>query len=377
MAHTVDSRAAFGAQLAQPDPDLLLDTTAADLVTLAGATASLTTVKAAMSGAATVSGNRAVPAVGAMIGTGGQSVLLCSLFKLPTGPAAPRTLVLNLLDRIEYTAGYNLRALGALVGNNTTANFALGCGDAAIIGVSFTYQAATGRYLDPRLGYLDQVKYTLSSNINDQVSVSLYASTAAMAANYAGNSYVLMSNPAVFAYQASVSVSTQAVAGALLQATGGSVVNAALALVGHAWNDNGCWILASTIADMAGASLPATSTSVGIKAQANGEWSVAYDGTVAANANWTSLLKPGEIVTFVTFVTRGGGGHITTVVGGSGTAASLIDNAAFINANGSDSNSADDGLAPTSPSWRRTPRWTNSLGSTRAPCASISWMRRS
>jgi NAD/NADP transhydrogenase alpha subunit len=47
----------------------------------------------------------------------------------------------------------------------------------------------------------------------------------------------------------------------------------------------------------------------------------------------------------VAFETTGGGGHITTVVSGSGASAMLVDNITYMNGNGSIANSANDGSA--------------------------------
>jgi hypothetical protein len=75
---------------------------------------------------------------------------------------------------------------------------------------------------------------------------------------------------------------------------------------------------------------------------ANGEWIVACNGPVSANANWELNVTAGEMVAFVT---TSGGGHITTVVSGSGTSAMLIDYIECIHNNGSNAKPANDGSA--------------------------------
>jgi len=113
-------------------------------------------------------------------------------------------------------------------------------------------------------------------------------------------------------------VLTQATAAAVpSQATPASIAAAAQSYVGDVWNMNGCWVLASDIAAKAGTSLPATSPLVGITGISNGEWIVAYDGTLTPNANWANSVTTGEMVSFIT---ASGTGHITTVVSGSGAA---------------------------------------------------------
>jgi hypothetical protein len=81
---------------------------------------------------------------------------------------------------------------------------------------------------------------------------------------------------------------------------------------------------------------------VGIAGAANGEWVQAYNGAVSVDPNWVSRLRAGQIVSFIT---RSGGGHITTVVSGTGTAALLVDNMAVSNGRGGFANSANDGQA--------------------------------
>ena len=124
------------------------------------------------------------------------------------------------------------------------------------------------------------------------------------------------------------------------QATPGSIVAAANSFIGQAWNMNGCWILASTIAADAGTSLPAQSTLIGLPGQSNGEWIVAYNGPAGQSGNWQSMVTAGEIVVIGT---AGGGGHITTCVSGTGSTALLVDNATYVNGSGQVQNYANDG----------------------------------
>jgi hypothetical protein len=151
-------------------------------------------------------------------------------------------------------------------------------------------------------------------------------------------------NPSYFAYEGSVSIVTQPtfVGAAPTQATPDSVCNVADSFVGQAWNNDGCWVLASDIAAEAGASLPLTSTSLFVPGQANGEWFVAFDGPAGQKGNWQSMVTAGEVVVFAT---SSSSGHVTTVVSGSGTTAELVDNITYVNANGSFANSAHDGSA--------------------------------
>lgn len=283
------------------------------------------------------------PAIGAVVTGGAQVVQLSTLFTVPSSSADPAYLILSALDRVEYTVGYSTASMGTLTGNGYAVHFTNFSSDAWSIGIAFTYQASTGLYYNSTYGYFNQLTYTTSSNHFDNVSMSVFTtSNASLAASYAANTYVLAENPTYFAYAGSVSVETQTTFTSIvpLQATPHSVVNAAMSFVGNAWNDNGCWLLASAITADAGASLPVDSTLVGVPGVANGEWIVAYNGPLGANANWVSKLTAGEVVAFVT---TSGGGHITTVVSGSGASAMLVDNITYVYSNGTIANPANDG----------------------------------
>ena len=283
------------------------------------------------------------PAIGAVVTGGAQLVQLSTLFTVPSSSADPAYLILSALDRVEYTVGYSTASMGTLTGNGYAVHFTNFSSDAWSIGIAFTYQASTGLYYNSTYGYFNQLTYTTSSNHFDNVSMSVFTtSNASLAASYAANTYVLAENPTYFAYAGSVSVETQTTFTGIvpLQATPHSVVNAAMSFVGNAWNDNGCWLLASAITADAGASLPVDSTLVGVPGVANGEWIVAYNGPLGANANWVSKLTAGEVVAFVT---TSGGGHITTVVSGSGASAMLVDNITYVYSNGTIANPANDG----------------------------------
>jgi len=285
------------------------------------------------------------PKTGSVVADPGEPVSLSSLFSVTASSSDPTYLILTGLDRDEYTAGYNTSDMGTLSGDGTTQNFENFDGDAWSIGVVFTYQASTGLYYNPIYGYFNELTYTASSETNDNVSLSIFTTNNyGLASAYATNPYVLIDNPSYFSYDGSVSIVTQPAAASQTpsQATPDSVCSAALSFVGDAWNQDGCWVLASDISAKAGASLPLTSTLIGLPGVANGEWIVAYDGPVSANSNWESSLVAGEMVAFET---TSGGGHITTVVSGSGSSAMLVDNITYVNQNGSIANPADDGSA--------------------------------
>ncbi len=285
---------------------------------------------------------------GSVVAKAGQQVGVASLLNVTAG-GNPAYVVVSLLDRNEYTASSNNNT-GTLSGNGHTATFSSIGGDSETVGLVFTYNAATGQYTNATYGNLSSLTYTASTNTNDNTSISIFTTNnSGVATQYANNPYDLqiLSTAAYGGYTSyvgSVSVVTQpSFAGpAPSQATPDSISAAAMSFVGKAWNDNGCWVLASNISAEAGASLPITSTSLGIPGVASGEWIVAYNGPAGQSGNWQSQITAGEMVVFETSATSG---HITTVASGSGSSAMLVDNITYVYSNGSIANSANDGSA--------------------------------
>ncbi len=270
-----------------------------------------------------------------------QSISLASMFGETPSSSNPTYLVLTGLDRNEYTVGAT-GATGTLSGNGATDTFSSIGDDGRGIDIVFTYQASTGQYNNSTYATLNQVTYAASASSNDVTNLSLFGTNSLSVANsYGNNAYSMIQHDAA-GYIGSVTVATQpSFQGSVpAQATPNSIAAAAESFVGKAWNMDGCWVLASTIAAEAGASLPVASTLIGVPGQSNGEWLVAYDGPAGQSGNWQSMVKAGEMIAFET---SSGGGHITTCVSGSGSTAMLVDNVTYVNANGQVTNLANDG----------------------------------
>ena len=123
-----------------------------------------------------------------------------------------------------------------------------------------------------------------SGSLGDVTNLSLFGtSNLSLATSYAANAYGMMQVDAS-GYLGSATVVTQPkfTGGVPAQATPNSIAAVADSFVGQAWNMDGCWVLASTIAAEAGASLPVQSTAIGLPGQANGEWIVAFNGPAGA-----------------------------------------------------------------------------------------------
>jgi hypothetical protein len=272
---------------------------------------------------------------------GGATNLPVSSFFTVSSGSDPAYLVVSALDRNEYTAAATGQT-GSFVGNGNTLNFTNQDGDGREASIIFTYQASSGQYVNSTFGSLSSLTYDASGSLHDVTSISIYgASSLSLAQSVASDAYGAMSADAS-GYIASVSVVTDPHFSGTVptQATPDGIAAVAQSYVGDAWNMEGCWVLASTIAAESGASLPVTSTALDIAGQANGEWYVAYDGPVSSNSNWTNLVQTGDMIAFVP---AGGGGHITTCVSGSGSSAELIDNITYEGYGGTISNSANDG----------------------------------
>ena len=279
---------------------------------------------------------------GSVVAQPGQQIDVASLLDITAG-SNPTYVVVSLLDRDEYAAASNGNT-GTLSGHGNTIGFSNIGGDSDTVGIVFTYNASTGQYTNTTYGNLANLIYTASTNPNDNTSISFFTTNVSTVANqYANDPYTLERYvPASTTYVGSTSVVTQPsfVGPTPTQATPDSIEAAAMSFVGKAWNMDGCWVLASNISAEAGASLPITSTSLGIPGVASGEWIVAYNGPAGQIGNWESMIAAGEMVVFETSATSG---HITTVAFGSGSSAMLVDNITYVNQYGQIVNSANDG----------------------------------
>ena len=268
---------------------------------------------------------------------------LAQMFTETASATNPAYLVLTAIDRKVYTAGAT-GATGTLSGNGHSLGFSNIGGDARGAGIVFTYQASSGRYYSSIYGFLDLLTYNASGSSGDVTNLSLFGtSSLSQATAYASNAYSIMQADAS-GYLGSATVVTQPkFSGSVpVQATPSSIAAVANGFVGQAWNMNGCWVLASTIAADAGASLPVQSTQIGLAGKANGEWIVAFNGPAGQSGNWQSMVTAGEMIVFQT---GSGGGHITTCVSGFGSTAMLVDNIAYSSGTGQITNSAKDGSA--------------------------------
>jgi hypothetical protein len=272
--------------------------------------------------------------------SGATTVSLSQFFSV-SGSANPEYLVVCALDRNEYTAAAT-GATGRFSGNGHTLGLSGTGGDARGAGIVYTWNAATGQYVNATYGSLSSLTYTASGSAHDMTNISLFETTSqSIAQSYASDAYSLMEADSSGYVGSACVVTDPSFSGTPpAQATPDGIAAVAEKYVGDAWNEDGCWVLASTIAAESGAALPVQSTALEIAGKPNGEWMVAYNGPVSSNSNWQSLVHTGDVVAFVP---AGGGGHITTCVSGSGSTAELIDNITYENYNGTIENSANDG----------------------------------
>jgi hypothetical protein len=277
----------------------------------------------------------------AFVTSGAVTIGMSRIFGVAPGGTNPQYLVLAALDRNEYTASAT-GATGTFSGSGHVLRLGSIGGDGRGAGIVFNCQSTTGRYYSSVYGYFDELSFTSSASLNDITNLSLFGtSSLSTAASYASNVVTLMQVDAP-GYLGSATIAMQPLyPGAVpAQATPQSIASIAQGFVGEAWNMEGCWVLASTIAAEAGASLPVQSTLIGLPGQSNGEWIVAFNGPAGQSGNWQSLVHAGEMIVIGT---SGGGGHITTCVSGSGSTAMLVDNITYLDAGGNVLNSANDG----------------------------------
>jgi hypothetical protein len=272
---------------------------------------------------------------------GGHTTSLASLFSL-TASGNPEYLVVNALDRDEYTAKAT-DATGRFSGNGHALGLRSDGGDGREAGIVFTWQAATKTYVNATYGALGQVSWTDSTSANDVTNISFFGTNNLALAQYDATDVYGLAQADAGGYLGSVTFANGTPATVVTaNATPDGVAAAALSMVGKAWNEDGCWVLASTIAAKAGSGLPVQTTMLGVPGAANGPWYVAYDGPAGSTGAWQSLVSTGEMVVFETSADSG---HITTCVSGSGASAELVDNITYVNEDGSIANPADDGSA--------------------------------
>jgi hypothetical protein len=227
--------------------------------------------------------------------TGTQTVALSSMLSTIVGSATPQYLVLTALDRDEYTAG-ETSATGSFSGNGNTAQFKSDGGDGRAVSIVFTYDPSTGLYYNSTCGYLNQLEYTASASLGDVTNISLFGTNdASLAFSNPNDAYTLAQEDSS-GYLGNLTVGTEPgfTDPAPSQATPDSIVAAAESFIGRAWNMNGCWVLANTIAAEAGASLPVQSTMLGLPGQANGDGSSPITTLLVSPEIGSRWLRPGR-----------------------------------------------------------------------------------
>lgn len=275
-----------------------------------------------------------------LIANSSETLSMSQQLNLSVAAGSPSYLVLNAYDRNVYTAG-STGATGSFTGGGNTLGFSAIGGDARGAGIVFTLGASSGRYYNSKFGFLDQLVYTTSSSPTDVTDLSLFGTNNITLANsYAINAIALAQHdPSGYLGTLTVATIPGFTGAAPSQATPFSIAAVAQTFVGAVCNQNGCWVLASTISAQAGASLPVQS-SVNMAGAANGEWCIAYNGPAGSTGDWASSVRIGDMIGFVT---AAGTGHITTCVSGAGDTACVIDNVTVRNAAGVLLNGANNG----------------------------------
>ena len=270
----------------------------------------------------------------------GLSIPLSQIIQITASAINPTYLIVNAFDRNEYSSNAT-GATGNLGGNGYRFGLSPVGGDARGVGLIFQYQSSINRYYNSVVGYLDQIVYTASWSVGDVTDLSLFGTENPELANaYAADGFKLMQVDSS-AYYGTLTVATESMFSNSQQATPSSIVSIAESFVGQSCNVNGCWVLASTIAAEAGASLPLQSAAT-IAGQPNGEWIVAFNGPAGSSGGWQSMIRPGDMIAFVT---ASGTGHIATCVSGAGANALLLDNEIITGSSGQIVNGATDGSA--------------------------------
>ncbi|MBI5923661.1 MAG: DUF4214 domain-containing protein [Betaproteobacteria bacterium] len=295
----------------------------------------------------------------ALVASPGAQYSFSSLVSMTAG-SLPEYLVVTGMDYDRYTVT-SKGDLGTLSGNGNTLSFkALGLNYA--FGVMFTH--TDQGYYNSTYGSLSDLAFKTSTDNYRNEYLSLYGFGTAgktdatlatqigndlASANFDGTVFMQTGvyHPGGTEYSASnylgsldVVTRTGHTDATPNLATPNEVVAVAKSFIGETWNDNGCWVLVSNIAAAAGATLPLTAARARPEETppvANGQWFVAYNSVetpVEQQPNWTSLLRPGDMV----IANNTCGGHIATVVEGFGAGARIIDNGGAGSANDGSAN---------------------------------------
>ena len=194
-----------------------------------------------------------------------QSVRMSQILSVTADGSNPTYLIVSGLDRDEYTAGES-GTTGTLSGDGESAAFTAIGGDERGVGIVFTWDAASGTYENATYGNLLDLTYNSSASAGELADLSFFGTnTASLTSAYADDSVTMAVNPGDWTDYGTATFATQAVgaATATTQATPDSICSTAMKFVGDAWNDEGCWLLASTIDAEAGAGLTVASSAVG------------------------------------------------------------------------------------------------------------------
>ena len=143
----------------------------------------------------------------AVLASAGQTMTLSSLLTITSAASNPTYLILDGLDRNEYTAAAT-GATGSLSGNGTVASFATTNGDAREVGIVFTYDPSSGHYINATYGALDQMTFTASGSANDIANLSLFGTNNVTQANVWTGNYGLESSGNL-TYFGSATIATQ------------------------------------------------------------------------------------------------------------------------------------------------------------------------
>ncbi|MEJ0049400.1 MAG: hypothetical protein WDN04_27340 [Rhodospirillales bacterium] len=123
---------------------------------------------------------------------GAQNFALSQFFNVTTTGANPTYLVVDALDRNEYTVAAN-GSTGAFGGSGAALGLTANGGDGRGAGIVFTWQATTHQYVNAIFGTLDQLTFTSSGSLYDVTNISLFGtSSAALAQQDAASAYALM-----------------------------------------------------------------------------------------------------------------------------------------------------------------------------------------
>lgn len=143
------------------------------------------------------------------VASGTQHVALSSLLSITADGNNPTYLIVNGLDRNEYTAA-GTGQTGTLTGNGATDTFSSVSGDTRSTGIVFTWDAANDTYENATYGNLLNLTFNTSAGVDELADLSFFGTNSLpYATAYAASNYGMLATPSQFTSYGTATFATE------------------------------------------------------------------------------------------------------------------------------------------------------------------------